>query len=340
MLQFRDSKAKPAKRGPKEVYGPKVTKALKELWEMSNELCAERLHPIISEYVRILQRDDNWSHSEETTRLLLKMSLGTGKNRISKFRKVKRKQRHNTTRPGHIKILIPVRHGYWDNPMPGFGEIDTIVHCGHTLAGDMAYTVNFTDIATTWFAASAQMNKGQKATLESIESIKDRIPFDLKGLDPDTGSEFINWHLKDWCDLEKIELSRSRPYHKNDNAHIEQKNDSIVRNFLGHHRIDAPKQVKLMNELYEGPLYWYVNFFQPSQKLVEKKKVGSRYIRKHDKAKTPYQRVLLDDRIKPEVKAELTMLYETLNPLILKQEIDTLIKRIWAASRKNGRSNT
>jgi hypothetical protein len=198
----------------------------------------------------------------------------------------------------------------------------------------MAYSVNFTDITTTWWAASAQLNKGQKATLKSIKSIRARIPFGLKGLDPDTGSEFINWHLQQWSEQENIELSRSRPYRKNDNAHIEQKNDSIVRNFLGHHRIDTPQQVKLMNQLYQGPLYLYVNFFQPSQKLIKKEKVGSRYVRKHDKAKTPYQRVLADKRIKVEVKAELAKLYETLNPLLLKREIDMLIKRIWAAGKK------
>ncbi len=347
-LQFRDLQTKPTKRGRKEVYGPGVTVALKEVWEISSELCAERLQPMIGEYVRILQRDKMWSHNKETTRLLLLMSLGTCKNRISKFRRIKRKQRHNTTKPSHIKILIPVRHGPWKNPEPGFGEIDTVAHCGHTLAGDFAYTVNFTDITTTWWSAAAQLNKGQKATLESIEAMRDRIPFGLKGLDPDTGSEFVNWHLKGWADKEQIELSRSRPYHKNDNAHIEQKNDSIVRNFLGHGRIDASGQIKLMNQLYGGPLYLYVNFFQSSQKLVKKEKIGSRYVRKHDRAKTPYHRVLADKRIKSEVKAELAKLYETLNPLLLKQEIDTLIKRIWArldsakraAGRKNGHGNT
>lgn len=333
-LQFRDSKTKPAKRGRKEFYGPRVTVALKEVWNIANELCAERLHPMVSEYVRILQRDKQWRHSQATTGKLLQMSLGTMKNRISQFRKIKRKQRNSTTKPGHIKILIPVRMGPWDNPDPGNGEVDTVVHCGYTLVGDFAYTVNFTDISTTWWAAAAQMNKGKKATLKSIKSIEGRIPFGLKGLDPDTGSEFINWHLKEWCDLNNIDLSRSRPYHKNDNAHIEQKNGSIVRNFLGQGRIDRPAQIKLMNQLYERPLYLYVNFFQPSQKCIKKEKVGSRYVRKFDKAQTSYQRVLADDRIRPEVKAELTKLYETLNPLRLKREIDTLIKRIWMAGKK------
>lgn len=333
-LQFRDKGAQPAKRGRKETYGPRVTVALKELWEMSNELCTERIHPMIREYVRILQRDDDWTHTKETTDLLLKMSLGTCKNRISTFRKIKRKQRSNTTKPGHIKILVPIRHGPWDNPDPGEGEVDTVVHCGYTLAGDMAYTVNYTDIATLWWVASAQMNKGKRATLLSIQSMRDKIPFPLLGIDPDTGSEFINWHLYDWCREENIELSRSRPYRKNDNAHIEQKNGAIVRNFLGHGRIDTPKQVSLMNQLYEGPLYYYVNFFQPSQKCMRKEKVGSRYVRKFDVAQTPYQRVLADERITQSVKDELTQLYETLNPLKLKQEVDTLIKKIWNTKKQ------
>lgn len=321
------------RRGRKETYGPAVTTALQEVWEIAHELCAERLHPILSEYVRILQRDGMWNHAKDTTILLLKMSLGTMKNRIATFRSSQRTQRNSTTKAGQLIAEIPLRTGPWDHPKPGFGEIDTVVHCGDTLAGDMAFTVNYTDITTTWFESAAQMNKGQQRTQQSIEQIQHRLPFDLLGVDPDNGSEFINWNLKSWCDLQHIELTRSRPYKKNDNAHIEQKNGAITRQFLGYARIDTEAQVALLNQLYAGPLRFYVNFFQPSMKCIGKQRIGSRYKRSYDTPKTPYQRVLEHEFISQQAKTELSALYGTLNPLKLKQEIDRLITQIFSKHR-------
>lgn len=260
------------------------------------------------------------------------MSVATMKRRIAKFRSYKRKQRQNTTKAGQLITAIPLRTGPWDNPEPGYGEVDTVVHCGDTLAGDMAYTVNYTDIATTWAEAGAQMNKGERETKRTMQTIQRRLPFPLLGLDPDNGSEFINWHLKNWCDTQTppIELTRSRPYKKNDNAHIEQKNGAIIRQFIGYRRIDTPEQVELLNQLYAGPLRLYINFFQPSMKCIAKKRIGSRYQRSYDTPKTPYKRILELKSIDQEVKNQLSAIYGTLNPLILKQEIDTLISRIFA----------
>ena len=153
-------------------------------------------------------------------------------------------------------------------------------------------------------------------------------------MDPDTGSEFVNWHCKGWCDTEKIELTRSRPNHKNDNAHVEQKNYTVVRKVLGYTRIETDEAVVLMNQLYAGPWRLFVNFFQPTMKCVEKKRVGSKYIRKYDTPQTPYQRALTDPRISAEVKAELTVLKETLNPLVLRKEIDTLVRKIFNSARR------
>lgn len=332
--QMKDLRIQPPKRGRKETYGPRVNIALEEVWKISNELCAERLHPNIKEYINPLKRDKMWNHANDTTKLFLKMSLGTMKDRIANFRKIKKKKNNSTTTPGKLKHLIPIRRGPWKNPKPGFGEIDTVVHCGETLCGNVAFTVNYTDIATTWYEAGAQLNKSQRETLQNIKSIEQRLPFDLLGLDPDTGSEFINWHVKKWCDKNKIELSRSRPNHKNDNAHIEQKNYTNVRNFLGNWRIDTEEQIKLMNQLYSGPLRLYINFFQPSVKCIKKEKVGSKYIRKYDKAKMPYQRVLENKNIDQKTKNELTEIYKTLNPLKLKQEADKLILKIFNIKKK------
>lgn len=329
-LQCRDSQSVPRRRGRREWYGPAVTSALKEVWEISSELCGERLQPVIQEYVVILKRD-LWKHATDTTRLLLRVSLSTIKRRISSFRSFKRKQRQNTTKAGHLITFIPVRIGPWKDPQPGYGEIDTVVHCGDTLAGDMAYTVNYTDIATTWWEGGAQLNKGQERTRQTITEIEQRLPFPLCGLDPDNGSEFINWHLKDWCDAHTppIELTRSRAYKKNDNAHIEQKNGAITRRFIGYRRIETVEQIALLNQLYAGPLRLYVNFFQPSMKLLKKERVGSRYRRVYDTPQTPYKRIMGLESIDQGIKHELSAVYATLNPLKLKQEIDMLILKIF-----------
>lgn len=331
--QMRDSFWQGKKPGRKVIYGPDVTPALKEVWEIGGEICAERLHPMTNEYVRILERDQMWHYGSEVTGKLRKMSLATIKRRIGKFQRIKAGGGYSTTKPSDLKEIIPIRTGPWDNPHPGYGEIDTVVHCGSSLLGNMAYTVNFTDITTTWIESAAQINKGQERTLKSIKAIRSRLPFPLKGLDPDTGSEFINWHTKGWCDQEKIELTRSRPNHRNDNAHVEQKNYAGVRKFLGYSRIETQAAVRLMNQLYSGPLRLYLNFFQPSMKCVKKIRIGSKYVRKYNNPKTPFQRVLNHKKVDQAVKDELAKTYETLNPLKLKREIDLLIDRIFKVER-------
>jgi len=322
------------KGGRPIIYGHDVTWAIKEVWEIGGRICAERLYPIIQEYVEILTRDGMWNHNNEATEKLLAISLGTLKNRIQNFERIKAGGGRSTTKPSNLKELIPIRRGPWENPKPGHGEIDTVVHCGSTLCGDMAYTVNYTDICLDWAECAAQINKGQLRTQKNIEKIKNRLPFALLGLDPDTGSEFINWHLKGWCDQNNIELTRSRPNHKNDNAHIEQKNYTHVRKFLGYSRIDVQEAVDVMNELYSGSWRLYINFFQPSMKCIEKKRVGSKYIRKYDKPKTPYQRVMKHKDIDQSIKNELTKLKSTLNPLILRKEIDRLVTKIFKIQKK------
>jgi len=321
------------KAGRPFMYGADVTAGLKELWGISGELCAERLHAVITEYINVLIRDDEWKYNDEVSWKLQTMSIGTMKDRIAGFIRIKLGGGRSTTKPSNLKEVIPIRRGPWENPDPGYGEIDTVVHCGTTLSGDMAYTVNLVDIATFWSESTAQINKGQQRTKKSIIEIKRRLPFPLLGLDPDTGSEFINWVLKGWCDLEGVELTRSRPNHKNDNAHIEQRNFTNVRKLLGYSRIDTQSAVDLMNELYAGPWRLYVNFFQPVMQCQKKERIGSRYIRRYDIPKTPYQRVLADPRIDIEVKEKLTRQYASLNPKTLRREIDILVKKIFEAQK-------
>ena len=317
------------RRGRPEVYCPRVTIALKEIWEMANEICAERLQPVIADYVRVLRRDKMWRHNDETTELLLAMSLGTIKNRIAAFTKIRSGPGWSTTKPSSLKEIIPIRRGPWANPDPGQGEVDTVAHCGSTLRGDYAYSVQYTDVATIWTCLSAQWNKGEKATRQSLERIKRRFPLTLLGIDPDSGGEFINYLIKGWCDSQTpaVAMTRIRPYRKNDHARIEQKNYVNIRQFLGYARLDDRGQVKLMNELYDI-LEDYINFFLPSVKCLKKERIGSKYRRVYDQAQTAYRRVLNHPAVSTAVKGNLRVKYATLNPQTLKKEIDALIRKI------------
>lgn len=316
------------RRGRKRVYGHSLISLIRVLWDASGRICAERLHPIIPEYIRVLKRDEMWQYDEERTILLLRMSLGTLKNRIETFERIKKGGGRGTTKPSHLKEIIPIRRGPWENPPPGKGEIDTVAHCGYTISGDFAYTVQYTDIATIWTCLAGQWNKGEEETRKSIEHIASRLPFPLKGIDPDSGSEFINWHLKKWCDRHGIEMTRTRPYMKNDHARIEQKNYANVRHVVGYTRFDDVRHATILNELY-GALEDYINFFLPSQKCLEKIRIGSRKIRKYDTAQTAYQRVRAHPDISESVKEHLQQKYATLNPLFLKQKCDRIIKKLF-----------
>lgn len=320
-------RARVEKRGRKVVYGPMVTAALKEIWLLFEELCAERLHDYLPEYVRLMKRDEIWHYNQPTTELLLKISLGTVKNRLSYLATGRKSKGQGSTKPSSIKELVPIRKGSWKNPAPGFGEVDTVAHCGSSLIGDYAYSLQYTDVATIWTCLSAQWNKGEKATLESMARIKDRLPFPLKGIDSDSGGEFINWRLNGWCQSQNIVFTRTRPYYKNDHGRIEQKNYVNIRKFLGYVRIGEINKVKLMNELY-GLLEDYINFFLPSMKCLRKERTGSKYKRIYDRPKTSYQRVLSHPDIDQGVKDRLKAKYAILKPKVLKEQIDQLIKKI------------
>lgn len=327
------------KRGRKQIYTPDSIAALKTVWEAASEICGELLHPVISEYVIVLKRDKLWDHTEAATEKLLAMSEATVKRKVGNFLKARNwRKGRSTTKPSDLKEIIPIFTGPWEDLGPGHGQIDTVVHCGHTLLGNMAYTVNYTDVATLWVSFGAQLNKGQRATRDNLRKIRDKAPFPIKSMHPDTGSEFINWHVKNWVDGEKIDFTRSRPNRKNDNAYVEQKNGHVVRRFLGYSRIDALEAINAMNKFY-GKLELYINHFVPSRKCVSKERIGSKYKRIYDKAKSPYMRVLEHDNVSREIKDKLKKEHGSLNPLLLKREIDKMISGIFKLQKRYGDPN-
>lgn len=324
-------------RGRPLYYTSDVTVALKEVWETGSEVCGELLHPMVTEYVNILKRDKMWKQGDIATGKLLTMSEGTMKNRVGNFVKARGRGRGmSSTSPSLIKNIIPIFHGDWSLKLPGTGQIDTVVHCKDTLKGDYIFSLNYTDISTLWCILRAQWNKGQEATKESLAYIKSALPWKMLEVHPDTGSEFINWNLKGWCDMNNIAMTRSRPNHKNDNANVEERNGHIVRKYIGYVRLDCKEAVNALNAVYEI-LNPYLNHFVASKRLLEKYEVNGKWKKKYEKiAKTPYQRVLLNGHIPAKVKEKLKTEHEKLNPLVMKKEIDRLKKILYNTQKEYG----
>jgi hypothetical protein len=331
---------KPEGRGRREQYGADVTVALKEVWQAGNEVCGELLHPLIPEYVRIFKRDKLWEHLETTTGKLLAMSMATVKRRIGTFQRIKRGNKGmSDTKPSHLKQLVPIFLGPWNGKPPGFGQIDTVRH-SHSASGDAVYTLNYTDAATLTTIPRAQFNKGQQATRDSMVAIKHIMPFTWLGAHPDTGTEFLNHMVINWCHEEDIEYTRSRPNHSNDNMHVEERNGHVIRRFVGYIPLTCRESAAALNELYDV-LYPYLLHFVAVRRQTSKEKLQSRYRRTYEKvAKTPYQRILEHPATKPEVKERLEAEHEQLNPLLLKQEIDRRLKHLYDTEKCYGSRNS
>ena len=337
VLQMRDP-ARQERRGRKTYYTPDVTLALKDVWEAGNEVCGELLHPVIREYTEILKRDRMWQHSAEATEKLLQMGERTVKRKVGHFFKIQRGRKGiSATKPSALKKLIPVFSGPWEDKPPGYGQIDTVVHCGSSLLGDMAYTLNYTDTATYLVIPRAQWNKGMEATKESMATIKERLPFPWLGAHPDTGSEFINQFVVRWCADEKIELSRSRPGKKNDNMYVEERNGHVIRKTVGYQRLDCPETVEALNALYDV-LTPYLMHFVAVRRTLEKEKVQSKYRRTYEKQpKTPYQRILEHPAIDESIKERLKKEHALLNPLVLKREVARRLNAVYDAQKRCGK---
>jgi len=330
---FHAEKAK-KKRGRKKEYDSAIDQYLIQIWESFNHICPERLHPFLQSGIEKLEQFGHISIPQKEKIQILSLSLSTLKRRLKSHRERNGGVRGlSTTKPGYLlKKHIPIQTLSWDVEKAGFCEIDLVAHCGGSMAGDFIYTLQFVDIKTTWTERVAVMGKSQHAVFEGIQKIEALLPFPLLGLDSDNGGEFINAHLYNYCEKKKIVFTRSRPYMSKDNAHIEQKNYTTVRKVLGYDRFDTQEHLKLMNDLYTNELRLYLNFFQPTLKMVEKVKIGSKYKRKYDHAKTPYERVLACPNVSDERKKQLRTIYDSLNPVQLLRIIERKVSTILSLS--------
>jgi len=328
--RFRKKQNK--KPGRASLYSqPQILKPLKKIWLAANLPCSKRLKaalPIwIPGYIEFFG-----PLTPEVSQALLQISPSTIDRILSPVRIHSQKRGRSTTKPGTLlRNQIPIQTNQWNQSQPGFLEADTVAHCGDSLSGTFAYTIDFVDIATGWTEQRAIWGKGETDVLKQIQDIEKSLPFPLLGFDCDNGSEFLNHHLLRHFSQRKhpIQFTRSRPYHKDDNAHIEQKNWTHVRQWLGYQRLDNPNVVPLLNNLYSQEWRLFLNFYCPSVKLIRKERIGSKTIKHHDNPKTPRQRILDSPLISLQTKNTLSKQLENLNPFVLRKAIEDKLKLIF-----------
>jgi hypothetical protein len=326
------------KRGAKPRYDyPDILPPLQRIWLASNQPCGKRLKALLALWLPGygLVYDPL---SQHTIDQLLRLSAATIDRCLHSFRRKHGRHGRATTKPGTLlKTQIPINTDQWNQSKPGFLEADTVAHCGDSTMGMFAFTIDTVDIATGWTEQRAVWGKGETGVLAQIKDIERSLPFPLLGFDSDNGSEFLNHHLLKYFLQRKrpVHFTRSRAYHKDDNAHIEQKNWTHVREWLGYYRFDHPDVVPLLNDLYTTEWRFFHNFFCPSSKLIEKSAPNAAKPRKrYDAPQTPLQRLLRSPDISVQVKDTLLSQFAPLNPFLLRTAIENKLRRIFALLRK------
>ena len=317
----------PKKKTRSSVYPSHVIDALAIVWKIFDCPCGQRLFPLLKIEVERLRRFKELLISDDTADKLKKISSATIDRKLAHERKIMGLSRYRGRAKSSslLKFKIPVRMGVWNAPDLGYVEADLVQHCGASAAGEFVNTVSTTEISSGWWEGEAIMGKSQRFTFEALKNIRSRCPFEWKGLDSDNGVEFINHIINRYCEGTNLEFTRSRPYHKNDNAHIEQKNWTHVRQTLGYLRYDTHAELNAINSLYRDELRLYKNFFQPVMRLVRKERIGGSIKRKLAIPKTPYQRLMESRQFPEDDKRKLRKLYLSLNPALLKRNIDRKI---------------
>jgi len=330
-------------RRRRRLYGVEFQRALKVAWEAGGHLCAERLQPFLPDLVMLLKRHGQIDLDPATERLLVTASTSTVERNLVPLRRGLVARRMSQTKPGALlRRQIPVVVGKWKElDEPGYLEIDLVSHSGEVAAGDWIWTLTATDICTGWTERVPTLGRGQATVLAALRQVRAQIPFPMLGLHPDNGSEFLNWHLVTYCRGDEGEgrrpilLSRSRPEHKNDNAHVEQKNWTLVRKLIGYQRLETPGHLAWLEGLYTELLRPYNNCFQPTLKLIGKEQVGERTRKLYDRPRTPLQRVLESGAADPAKIGALVDLYTAVSPLTLKRQIDRRLAAMPAALEAN-----
>jgi len=311
-------------------YGPDVIAALAVCWMVLGMPAGKRLAPMLGELVAVLRHFGELVISDDTAALLVSMSAATIDRRLAPERRKRQHRGRAVTKPGSLlKSQIPVRTwADWDDARPGFVEIDLVSHDGGNPAGQHAFTLTVTDIATGWTENRSVPSKASTCVFRALKDIAHTMPFPILGVDSDNGSEFINTHLLQWCQDNEITFTRARPGNKNDGCHVEQKNWTVVRTVVGYHRYDTASEMLLLNEIWQ----WQsklTNFFHPQQKLVSKVRDGAKVTKKYDKAATPFHRVINHPDTPVDLIAALAVAHGRINPAAVQRRIQTLSNQLF-----------
>jgi hypothetical protein len=321
-------------RGP--AYGREVIQILAMIWEAAGFPWSVRLKALLPLWLPWLRKRIALTPAIE--RQLLKISPRQIDRRLGPRKTELRQRIYGRTKPGTLlKHHIPIKTDHWDVTSPGFTEIDLVSHSGSCADGEFAHSLNITDIHTTWTETRAVLGKGQTGIVAAIEQMRLGLAFRLQGIDSDNGSEFLNSQLVRYCRTHRIQFTRGRPYKKDDNAHIEQKNWTHVRRLIGWDRYDTPAAVALMNDLYRKELRLMMNLFQPSVKLMRKERIGSRLKRVYDTPQTPLDRLRACPQRDRTKVAALLRLRQTTDPFLLAKVIEKKLDRIAALASRQSR---
>jgi hypothetical protein len=328
------------KRGRKKKYGAEVLGPLRKIWGILDFACGKRLTSNIGEMVSVLIKWKELDVSDDVRRLLLKMSASTADRLLAGDRKRLELKGRRGTKPGSLlKHKIPIcTFADWNDAQVGFLQVDLVAHEGGNSRGDFCQSLSATDVASGWTELRGLRNKAQVWTFEALKDIREHLPFPLRGINSDTGSEFINNHLFRYCKREKITFTRCREGRKNDNCYVEQKNYTAVRQTVGYLRYDTEKELALLKRICS---IWrlYANFFLPQMKLLEKTREGSKVRKRHDRPQTPYARILASKQVSEGIKRALRKQYASLNPAKLRRDMLKLQNRLYklAASKRRHR---
>lgn len=303
------------------VYDEAVITALTLIWEAADRICGKRLKAVLATFVESMERNGHLRLDSAVRDRLLKMSAATIDRVLRPVRALAKQGRRKVSVNTPLRKSITIRtYEDWNNPPPGYFEMDLVAHCGSSVAGSHVHSLVLTDIASGWTEAAALIVREQTLITVTLDEIQSRLPFSMLGLDVDNDSAFINEILLSYCRKRKLELTRSRAYKKNDQAWIEQKNGAVVRKLVGYGRLEGAEATLVLADLHKVARL-YVNFFQPSFKLKSKTREGSKVVKKYHAPATPYEQLLADDRVEPVVKQQLRQQFESLDPLELLSQL-------------------
>ena len=322
LLRNEAQKRRSGPRPERRLYDDAVREALIVLWEVSDRICGKRLKPLVPILIEAMERHGHLDLAPQIRTRLLAMSAATIDRALREVRESARgKKRRRTAASSALRRSIPIRtFSDWQDPPPGFVEADLVAHCGQVTSGSYVQTLVLTDVASGWTECAPLLVREQKLLSEVLTELRRLLPFDLLGFDTDNDSVFLNETVRDYCQEAGIAFTRCRPYRKNDQAFVEQKNGAVVRRIVGYRRLEGLQAAAALAQLY-ATVRLFVNFFQPSFKLAAKERDGARVVKRYHPPATPHQRLLADPRTPETVRSQLAQVYARLDPIRLLREM-------------------